>query len=102
MEDIVKNHIEKAKQITGGQKIPLLINGEFVFTEKTFITEDPAIEESIAEVCVAGEKEVSDSVESAKKAFETWSELPPRERAKYLRQFAENKRPKRISDSRNT
>jgi acyl-CoA reductase-like NAD-dependent aldehyde dehydrogenase len=89
MEDIVKNHIEKAKQITGGQKIPLLINGEFVFTEKTFITEDPAIEEGIAEVCVAGEKEVFDAVESAKKAFETWSELPPRERAKYLRQFAE-------------
>ncbi|MEM4326321.1 MAG: aldehyde dehydrogenase family protein, partial [Candidatus Pacearchaeota archaeon] len=58
-------------------------------TSKTFFSIDPTIGEKIAEICEAGESEVNAAVESAKSAFESWSELPPRERAKYLRKFAD-------------
>jgi len=88
-EEVLKKHIEKAREITGGRKVPLLINGEFVETNKTFYSEDPTISEFIAEICEAGEKEVNDAVQSASRAFQSWSELPPRERAKYLKKFAE-------------
>ncbi|MCX7733278.1 MAG: aldehyde dehydrogenase family protein [bacterium] len=89
MSDLKTKHVEEAKRITAGQKIPLLINGEFVTTQKTFSTIDPTIGEEIAEVCVAGESEVNLAVETAQRSFESWSELPPRERAKYLKKFAD-------------
>lgn len=89
MQDIKRKHIEESIRITGGQGIPLLINGQFVNTSKTFFSIDPTIGEKIAEICEAGESEVNAAVESAKSAFESWSELPPRERAKYLRKFAD-------------
>lgn len=90
MQEIKSKHIEESVRITGGQKVPLLINGEFVSTSKTFFTIDPSIGHQIAEICEAGESEVNSAVESAKNAFETWSELQPRERAKYLKKFADS------------
>lgn len=88
MQDVKTKHIEEAKKITKGEKVPMLINGEFVYTSKMFQSIDPTIGEAIVEVCEASESEVNSAVESAKKAFESWSELPPRERAKYLKKFA--------------
>ena len=38
---------------------------------------DPAIGEQIAEVKLATTQDVNKAVESAKKAFESWSNIPP-------------------------
>ncbi len=84
-----EKHIKKANEITGGKRIPLLINGEFIETADSFPSEDPSIASTIAEICMAGEKEVDYAVKSALDAFEKWSDLPPRERAKYLKRFSE-------------
>ncbi len=86
---IKQKHIEKAKEITQGKRIPLFINGEFIENHDVFTTEDPTICDQIAEICIAGESEVEYAVQSAQKAFESWADLSPRKRGDYLRKFAE-------------
>ena len=97
----VEKHRKKASEIVGeSRKIPLFIDGKFVETSETMPVEDPSTSEVVAEVCVAGEEEVSHAVESALRAWKSWSELPPRERAKLLRKFSERiKEEKMYSDA---
>ncbi len=65
------------------------INGEFVETEETFDTINPATEEKLAEVCIADEATVDTAVKAARKAYEkVWSKMPGSERAKYLYRIA--------------
>ncbi|MGH3135305.1 MAG: aldehyde dehydrogenase family protein [Gaiellaceae bacterium] len=58
-------------------------------TGKWFPSISPSTEESLFEVALAGEEDVSLAVGAARDAFETvWSELAPSERAKYLFRIA--------------
>mgnify|MGYP000461276251 CR=1 FL=1 len=50
---------------------------------------NPATGEQSAEVKMASNKDISVAVASAKKAFETWSNKPPLQRARVLFKFKE-------------
>lgn len=64
----------------------LLINGEWTdsSTTETFEDTNPATLESLATFQVASEADVDRAVQSAQKAFTTWSETPPPKRAMVL------------------
>ncbi len=65
------------------------INGEFVTTEETFETINPATEEVLATVSIADDATVDRAVKAARKAYDNvWSKMPGKERAKYLYRIA--------------
>ncbi|MEV4344787.1 aldehyde dehydrogenase family protein [Actinoplanes sp. NPDC049596] len=66
----------------------LFIDGEFSEAKDTFKTINPADEETLAEVALAGPEDVDRAVAAARRAFESWSALPGSERAKYLFRIA--------------
>ncbi|NUT44709.1 MAG: aldehyde dehydrogenase family protein [Thermoactinospora sp.] len=67
----------------------LFVDGEFVEgSGKPFKTVDPATEEKLAEIANATSDDVDRAVQSARKAFGVWSQLPGSERAKYLFRIA--------------
>ena len=69
----------------------LFIGGEFTpgVDGRAFKTISPATEEVLAEVTEAGPADVDRAVIAARKAYEqTWSQLPGKERAKYLFRIA--------------
>ncbi|MEV6549396.1 aldehyde dehydrogenase family protein [Streptomyces sp. NPDC051597] len=68
----------------------LFIDGEFVDAAdgKVFKTVSPSSEEVLSEVAQAGGADVDRAVKAARRAFEKWSALPGRERAKYLFRIA--------------
>ncbi len=68
----------------------LFINGEWQESKqaKFFTTLNPATEEPLAEIAEAGTADVDLAVQSAKKAFSSWSKLPGKERAKYIYRIA--------------
>lgn len=67
----------------------LYIGGKWVPTTKRFPTNNPATEEVIAEVALAGKKEVNQAVRAAQKAFEgPWGKMTGAERGKYLFRIA--------------
>mgnify|MGYP001300042558 CR=1 FL=1 len=69
----------------------LFINGEFTeaASGETLKTINPATEENLAEVAVAGTDDVERAVRAARTAFErTWGPMPGSERAKYLFRIA--------------
>ncbi|GIF24427.1 aldehyde dehydrogenase (NAD+) [Actinoplanes tereljensis] len=66
----------------------LFIDGLFEEAKSTFKTVNPADEEVLAEVALAGPEDVDRAVAAARRAFETWSALPGSERAKYLFRIA--------------
>jgi aldehyde dehydrogenase (NAD+) len=69
----------------------LFIGGRFVKPKrgKSFVTTNPATEEEIAEVALAGAADVDRAVQAARAAFDgAWSKTRPPERAKYLYRIA--------------
>jgi aldehyde dehydrogenase (NAD+) len=66
----------------------LFINGSFDEGKATFKTVNPASEEVLSEVALAGPEDVDRAVAAAGKAYEKWSALPGAERAKYLFRIA--------------
>ncbi len=69
----------------------LFIDGEFVAAEsdERIVTVNPADEEPLAEVAVAGDADVERAFAAARRAFEqVWSPLPGAERGKYLFRIA--------------
>ncbi|HEY7272040.1 MAG TPA: aldehyde dehydrogenase family protein [Actinoplanes sp.] len=66
----------------------LFIDGEFTPGGDVFKTVNPASEEVLAEVAMAGPEDVDRAVAAARRAFTTWSALPGAERAKYLFRIA--------------
>src|SRR5689334_24298821 len=66
----------------------LFIDGEFGEAKDTFKTINPATEEVLTEVALAGPEDVDRAVAAARRAFESWSALPGSERAKYLFRIA--------------
>ena len=77
------------------KKYKMFINGEWIDSEskKTFKTLNPENNEPWAEVPESSQKDVDKAVKAAQKAFEgEWSKLFPKERAKYLKEIAEQLR----------
>ena len=68
----------------------MFVDGQFSSGEGgTFKTVNPADEEVLAEVAVAGEADVDRAVAAARRAYETtWGPMPGRDRAKYLFRIA--------------
>jgi aldehyde dehydrogenase (NAD+) len=69
----------------------LFINGEFVAprTGKYFDTINPATEQKLAEIALAGPADVDHAYQAARRAAEgAWGRMPGRERAKYLFRIA--------------
>ena len=68
---------ELARQSAEVVKIPLIIGGKEIFTEKTFpVTMPHDHSHVIAECSVAGEKELTLAVEAALAAKKAWEEMP--------------------------
>ena len=68
----------------------MFVDGQFSGGEGgTLKTVNPANEEVLAEVAVAGEADVDRAVAAARRAYETtWGPMPGRDRAKYLFRIA--------------
>ncbi|NMO50350.1 aldehyde dehydrogenase family protein [Actinoplanes sp. TBRC 11911] len=66
----------------------LFIDGEFAEGKGTFKTINPANEEALSEIALAGPQDIDRAVAAARRAFESWSALPGSERAKYLFRIA--------------
>src|SRR5690625_6132132 len=69
----------------------LFINGEFTeaASGEALKTINPATEEQLAEVAVAGEADVENAVKAARRAYErSWGPMSGAERAKYLFRIA--------------
>src|SRR5437660_6461202 len=69
----------------------LFINGEFVAAKsgKYFDSINPANEQKLAEIALAGKDDVDAAYAAAQRAFENvWGKMPGRERAKYLYRIA--------------
>src|SRR5262245_12580134 len=68
----------------------LFVGGQFVdpAAGPSLKTVNPATEEVLAEVAVAGPADVDRAVRAARRAFPRWSRLPGAERAKYLFRLA--------------
>jgi aldehyde dehydrogenase (NAD+) len=65
----------------------LFIDGRFVApaSGKYFDSINPATEESLAEIALAGERDVDRAIKAARRAYDhVWSKMPGRERGKYL------------------
>jgi aldehyde dehydrogenase (NAD+) len=73
------------------QSINHIINGESVASKsgKTFLSENPATEEMIAEVAFGEAEDVNAAVESADEAFQIWKKITPLERGKLLYKVAD-------------
>ncbi len=56
---------------------------------KNYIRENPATEEPFAEIAEAQKEDVDKAVKAAKRAFEKWSHVPAKERAKFIYRIAE-------------
>ena len=67
------------------------IDGESVasISGKTFLSENPATEETIAEVAFGEAEDVDAAVESADEAFQIWKNFAPLERGKLLYKVAD-------------
>ncbi|GGK84148.1 aldehyde dehydrogenase [Mangrovihabitans endophyticus] len=66
----------------------LFIDGAFDAGKDTFKTVNPATEEVLTEVALAGPEDVDRAVAAARRASGPWSALPGSERAKYLFRIA--------------
>jgi aldehyde dehydrogenase (NAD+) len=69
----------------------LFIGGRFVAPRsgKYFPSINPATEEKLTEIALAGDADVDRAVKAARRAYENvWSKMPPRERGKYLFRIA--------------
>ncbi|MDX6738406.1 aldehyde dehydrogenase family protein [Actinocorallia sp. A-T 12471] len=67
----------------------LFIDGAFTAAKETFPSVNPATEEVLAEVALAGAEDVDRAVAAARAAFtDVWGPMPGAERAKYLFRIA--------------
>src|SRR5215212_3636699 len=67
----------------------MFVDGAFTDSQETLKTVNPATEEVLAEVAVAGEADVDRAVAAARRAFdEVWGPMAGKDRAKYLFRIA--------------
>jgi len=74
---------------TALKRYQMLIDGEFVSTNRTFRVVNPATEQIISEVPSGTVEDVNAAVLAAEKAQKTWCKLPSIKRAGYLRELAQ-------------
>lgn len=80
---------ESSDHVLLKKQYDLYIGGKWVKPSSRFKTVNPATEEVIAEVGMAGKKEVNQAVKAAQKAFEgPWGKMTGAERGKYLFRIA--------------
>ena len=82
---------ESTDHVTIDQRYKLFIGGEFVAPEagRHFETINPATEEQLSSVALAGEADVDRAVKAARKAYNgAWSKMPASERSKYIYRIA--------------
>jgi aldehyde dehydrogenase (NAD+) len=81
---------ESTEIVTVKDTYGLYIGGEFVEPAdgEYFKTINPATEEVLAAIPVAGEADIDAAVTAARKGFETWSALSPTDRAKFMFRIA--------------
>lgn len=82
---------ESTGHVTIDKRYDLFIDGKFVSptTKKYFKTVNPATEEVISEIALAGKKDVDKAVKAARKAYDTtWSKISAAERGKYIYRIA--------------
>lgn len=82
---------ESTSHIQLNEQYELFIGGKWVkpSSGKYFATVNPATEEKIAMVAEANEKDVDKAVKAARKAYnEVWSNMPAKERGKYIYRIA--------------
>ena len=82
--------LEATDHIILREKYDLFINGEFVKpnSKKYFDTINPATDEIIARVAGANKKDVNFAVNSARRAFKSWSKIKGKDRGKYIFRIA--------------
>ena len=80
---------ESSDHVLLQKQYDLYIGGKWIKPSSRFKTVNPATEEVIAEVGMAGKKEVNQAVKAAQKAFEgPWGKMTGAERGKYLFRIA--------------
>ncbi len=80
---------EGADHFSIKDRYDLFIGGKWVKASSYFQTTNPATNEVISEVGLAGKKEVNQAIKAARKAYdEVWSKLSGAERGKYLFRIA--------------
>jgi 1-pyrroline-5-carboxylate dehydrogenase len=68
-----------------GEKIPLLVNGEKIFTEDTIKSTNPAQPDQVLAYVSKGTKEIAlKAIEGAHKTFQTWKDFDPDARGRIL------------------
>lgn len=68
---------ELKRQAAQVVRIPLIINGEEIYTEKTIsVTMPHDHQHVIAECCMAGEKEIQMAIDAAMNAKQAWEDMP--------------------------
>lgn len=67
-----------------GRRFGSFINNQWVASEKTFPTHNPATGEKLADISDGGAKAVDDAARAAREAFEVWSQLSGHVRARHL------------------
>lgn len=82
---------ESTGHISIKKRYDLFIDGNFVApsTKKYFDSINPATEEDLTQIALAGEKDVDKAVKAARKAYDTvWSKTSTAERGKYIYRIA--------------
>lgn len=72
-----------------GSTFPLIIGGERIETEKKIASLNPATKEVLGYTCSADQALVTKAIETAQKAFESWSATPVEERIRCMRKLAQ-------------
>ncbi len=73
-----------------GATVPLYIDGKDVPTADVIATTNPAdYTEKLADICQAGKAEIDAALDAAERAFVTWRDVSPEDRANYLMKTAE-------------
>ncbi len=81
---------ESTKIVKIDSSYGLFINGKFVKSKdgSQYKTINPATEEVLSEITLAGKKDVDLAVKAARSAYQKWSKLPGSVRGKYLYRIA--------------
>lgn len=79
-----KEALEKVKSQLG-KEYSNIIDGQEVFTEKKTVSYNPASKtEVVGTFQKSGKEDAEKAIQAAEKAFETWKNVPAKERANYL------------------
>lgn len=83
-QQLMQQGLDKV-QLQKGQKYPLVIDGEKIFTEEEILSVNPANPEDVIGIVSSASLELAEkAVAAAEKAFSSWKKVPADERANYL------------------